>query len=231
MHPRTDTLGDVADRTNAQALLAAYEEVCRSYHAIDEFRMKLLGLLPLASLLGILLIGSNDVLGGAMPVSPPTTVGPNPRIVATGVPPTSAPAERLAPITDPRKLIAFVSVFAGVFTVALFLFEIRGIARCSELIKRGAQLERQLHVKGQFWVCRRAVRPIKNQSNVDRVAALLSVKLVACLIYSVVFAAWAFLTLHYGYDITFRHCAVVAVSVGLMLAAGAYALVNRMIPA
>ncbi|MCA1576672.1 MAG: hypothetical protein LC794_04825 [Acidobacteria bacterium] len=30
--------------------LAAYEEVCNSYHAIDDFRTKLLGILPIASL-------------------------------------------------------------------------------------------------------------------------------------------------------------------------------------
>ena len=35
------------------AALAAYTEICKSYHAIDEFRMKLLGLLPLASLVGV----------------------------------------------------------------------------------------------------------------------------------------------------------------------------------
>ena len=38
------------------AFLAAYSEVCKSYHAIDDFRMKLLGALPLASLVGIFLL-------------------------------------------------------------------------------------------------------------------------------------------------------------------------------
>lgn len=47
---------------NERPLLAAYEEICRSYHAIDDFRMKLLGLLPLASLVGVLLIGKTDLL-------------------------------------------------------------------------------------------------------------------------------------------------------------------------
>lgn len=47
---------------NERPLLAVYEEICRSYHAIDEFRMKLLGLLSLASLLGVLLIGKTDLL-------------------------------------------------------------------------------------------------------------------------------------------------------------------------
>jgi hypothetical protein len=35
---------------------AAYEKVCESYHAIDDFRLKLLGLLPLASGTGIFLL-------------------------------------------------------------------------------------------------------------------------------------------------------------------------------
>jgi hypothetical protein len=39
-----------------KAMLAAYAEICKSYHAIDAFRMKLLGLLPLASLVGVFLI-------------------------------------------------------------------------------------------------------------------------------------------------------------------------------
>ena len=47
---------------NERPLLAAYEEICKSYHAIDDFRMKLLGLLPLASLVGVLLIGKTDLL-------------------------------------------------------------------------------------------------------------------------------------------------------------------------
>ena len=38
---------------NERALLAAYSEVCKSYHAIDDFRMKLLGFLPLASIVAI----------------------------------------------------------------------------------------------------------------------------------------------------------------------------------
>jgi hypothetical protein len=40
---------------------AAYAEVCTSYHAIDDFRMKLLGLLPVATGTGVfLLLNGND---------------------------------------------------------------------------------------------------------------------------------------------------------------------------
>jgi hypothetical protein len=40
---------------------AAYTQVCTSYHAIDDFRMKLLGLLPIATGTGVfLLLNGND---------------------------------------------------------------------------------------------------------------------------------------------------------------------------
>lgn len=43
-----------------EALRTAYQEVCRSYHAIADFRAKLLGLLPLASGTGIYLLAKGD---------------------------------------------------------------------------------------------------------------------------------------------------------------------------
>jgi hypothetical protein len=46
---------------NRAGLLAAYAEICRSYHAIDEFRMKLLGFLPLASLVAVFVLDTETV--------------------------------------------------------------------------------------------------------------------------------------------------------------------------
>lgn len=43
-------------------LLAAYREVCHSYHAVDDFRAKLLALLPIASGAGGILLLTNDAL-------------------------------------------------------------------------------------------------------------------------------------------------------------------------
>src|SRR5438552_11378970 len=40
-------------------LLAAYSEICKSYHAIDDFRTKLLGFLPLSSLAGVFLLDTS----------------------------------------------------------------------------------------------------------------------------------------------------------------------------
>ena len=61
----------VLDRSQAPseaAILATYAEICRSYHAIDEFRMKLLGLLPLASLVAVFILDANTI--GSLQGSP-----------------------------------------------------------------------------------------------------------------------------------------------------------------
>jgi hypothetical protein len=52
----------VADDKRTERLLEAYKEVCTSYHAIDDFRTKLLGILPVASLAGILVVGKDTPL-------------------------------------------------------------------------------------------------------------------------------------------------------------------------
>ena len=48
--------------TTRDALLTAYQEVCRSYHAVDDFRAKLLALLPIASgTAGVLLLTKKGI--------------------------------------------------------------------------------------------------------------------------------------------------------------------------
>src|SRR6266478_624681 len=110
------------DRTSA--LLGVYQELSKSHQAIDDFRMKLLGLLPLASLTGIFFVSKSDSFFGS---SGPATLE-----------------------LGANKLIAFISIFAATFTLALFLYEIRGILMCSELIYRGCKIENDLDVIGQF---------------------------------------------------------------------------------
>jgi len=51
-HPIPQALPEAS----AESLMKAYEEICKSYHSIDEFRTRLLGFLPLSSLVGIFLI-------------------------------------------------------------------------------------------------------------------------------------------------------------------------------
>lgn len=63
------------DAPSQDALLAAYAEVSRSYHAIDEFRMKLLGLLPLASLVGLILLDRGQLLAEDPPAASQELIG------------------------------------------------------------------------------------------------------------------------------------------------------------
>jgi hypothetical protein len=66
---------NTSKKDEAEILLVVYSEICKSYHAIDDFRTKLLGLLPLTSLVGLFLLDkekavvsigfSTDLLGFA----------------------------------------------------------------------------------------------------------------------------------------------------------------------
>jgi hypothetical protein len=120
----TVTVQDAESESHSQALLAAYGEVCKSYHAIDDFRMKLLGYLPLASLVGVFVLHADNLIARE---------------------PTS---------TMSKELIGFASIFASALTLALFSYEIRGIRRCHNLISEGRHIEQLLGIgHGQFHVC------------------------------------------------------------------------------
>ena len=196
-------LGPASHRANDNpALLSAYSEVCRSYHALDEFRMKLLGFLPLTSLAGIILIAKESIV----------------------VDDDGVTVSQLSP-----HLIGFASFFAAAFTLALFLYEIRGILRCHRLIRRGRLLERRMNVRGQFYVCKAHNK--RGRPGADRRDRLFNAKIAASATYSLVFAAWLFLALRFGLDLTIRGCGVTAVAVGLALAVGTSWLVDRHIAA
>jgi hypothetical protein len=108
--------------TDTTAPEAAYTQVCESYHAIDAFRMKLLGLLPVATGTGVfLLLNSNGKPLGA-----------------AGTP------DRL------KDFLRAIGLFGCVFTLGLFAFELFGIKRCHALIQTGTRLEVRLGVDGQF---------------------------------------------------------------------------------
>jgi hypothetical protein len=51
---------------NRAGLIAADDQICRSYHAIDDFRMKLLGLLPFTSVAAILLLNKDALLSSTL---------------------------------------------------------------------------------------------------------------------------------------------------------------------
>ncbi len=184
---------DLADNKRTDRLLAAYAEVCTSYHAVDDFRAKLLGILPIASLAGILLISNETV-------------------ITKGV---------------PQPLIGFGSFFAAAFTLALFLFEIRGILRCHHLIERGKALEEALEVEGQFHVCSHQ-HAAAGESGPER---FFNAKVAASAIYSLVFAAWVFMALKFSFGLTVIGCGLTATVVGGLLAVGTHAVVSKRIAA
>jgi hypothetical protein len=116
--------GDSEYEIRKMALLAAYGEVSKSHHAIDDFRMKLLGYLPLASLVGVFLLDVDNLIA-------------------------REPANSVS-----SELIGFAAMFALSLTLALFSYEIRGIRRCHNLIVEGQHIEDQLGIgHGQFHVC------------------------------------------------------------------------------
>lgn len=185
MH-NVDKSSDAGD-IHFDALLGAYKELCDSYHAVDDFRMKLLGLLPLTSFVGIFGLSNDSLFAQNNPVSKP--------------------------------LIVFLGIFAAAFTLALFIYEIRGIFRCSNLIERGREIEDKLHVKGQFFVC---VQEKKAKSVFDA-------KLAACVIYSTVLAAWLFTVLRFGFDRSIYGCAFTALGFGLAIGVCAFLLMRKLI--
>jgi hypothetical protein len=177
-----------------KAMLAAYAEICKSYHAIDAFRMKLLGLLPLASLVGVFLIDRDKLVAGA---------------AQTGAPPS--------------ELIGFASIFAAMLTLALFLYEVRGIRRSHNLIIEGEHIEIWLGIRhGQFHVC---LGEHKHSS-----LKALNAKLISCIIYSLVFAGWFFITLRFGFGRETRTCALWATSAGSAIAIVTFLLVRKLTP-
>ncbi len=58
---------DNKETDDTQLLNTAYQETCKTYHNIDNFRAKLLGLLPLASGAGILFLSKDSFTGNENP--------------------------------------------------------------------------------------------------------------------------------------------------------------------
>ena len=183
---------------NKDALLGVYDQICKSLQAIDEFRVKLLGLLPLASLAGIFLLSKSDsVLDSISGIS-----------------------------KAPDPLIAFIGIFAAAFTLALFVYEVRGILRCHGLILKGKAIEERLNIIGQFSVCNEEHESAKKHSKKHY---LFNAKVAACFTYSLVFAAWVFLALHRGFGVEVPHCTFWALSAGVLLGFGAHRLIHKRI--
>ena len=190
-----DKTSTIAMDVSNEALLGAYKELCGSYHAIDDFRTKLLGFLPLTSLIGIFGLSNTSLFVQNNEMS--------------------------------RHLIIFIGIFAAAFTLALFLYEIRGIVRCSNLIERGRDIENLLRVQGQFFVCMEEHKRRRDEGRAAQRTSIFDAKLAACVIYSIVFAAWLFMVLRFGYDQSIRGCVFSALGVGLALGVGSFLLLRK----
>jgi hypothetical protein len=181
-----------ASAEKERAFLAAYSEICKSYHAIDDFRMKLLGLLPLASIVSVAFLDTSKLL-------------------------SATPHQRGS------ELISFAALFAAMLTLALFGYEVRGIQRCHNLIIEGKHLEQLLGVgHGQFHVC--------EEEHASSPLRALNAKLIACIIYSLVFSGWLFIALRFGIGWEAGTCVACASLAGLAFASLMYSLVRRLTP-
>jgi hypothetical protein len=98
-----------------------YGRVCESYHAVDDFRMKLLGLMPVATGTGVFLLlnGNTDLIG-------------------------SNSNERLS------QALGAIGIFGFLFTFGLYTYELFGVKKCHYLIETGKRLEAYLGIRGQF---------------------------------------------------------------------------------
>jgi hypothetical protein len=129
-----------------------YQQLCESYHRVDDLRAKLLGLLPLATAGGILVLLNQNLVS------------------ASDEPPTLT----LVPI----------GVFGCLVTIGLLAYELQGIKRCWLLMQAGQRLEATLGLEGPF----AAVQ-------FPYVAGFIGAPLAACIVYSAVLAAWAYVAL------------------------------------
>jgi hypothetical protein len=104
--------------------------------------------------------------------------------------------------------------------------------RSDELIQRGKGIEDKLGVRGQFYVCIDEHKKAKKSRNLnDWLFNLCNSKVAASLTYSIAFAAWFFIILRFGFGWTSFGCGISAFLTGLVLAAGAYVLVNQQVAA
>lgn len=189
-----------------ESLLNVYQEICKSIHDVDDFRMKLLGLLPLTSLIGIFALGKGSSSATQTAVATQTA--------------------------ESQHLIGFIAIFAAALTLSLFIYEIRGILRCHNLIMRGKAIEDSLGVEGQFCACMEEhLGKEKGKHWTERATNFFDAKLAACVIYSTVMTAWIFTALHFGFGLSIHGCTFWALGIGLSIGLGVFVFVRRLIAA
>jgi len=121
------------ESTDADLRRDLYGRVCDSYHAVDDFRMRLLGLLPVATGSGVfILLNTNvDLLTGTA--------------------------------TDEGVAFAAIGLFGFLFSLGLYSYELFGIKKCHYLIVAGRDLEGALGIEGQFTSRPRSIGGVINE--------------------------------------------------------------------
>ncbi len=103
-----------------------YQEICNSYNAINDWRAKLLGFLPLASGAGIFFLLNSSF-------TTVTTQG------------------KSTPIPTPlTQYLLPIGIVGAVVTFGLFIYDIRAIQVRRSLIEAGREIEHSLGIPGQF---------------------------------------------------------------------------------
>jgi hypothetical protein len=162
-------LNEKADRKQP-TLDTFYQEICNNYRAIDDLRMRLMGLFSIASGVGIAVLAK----------------GPG---LFSGSDGQTESGGQLGYLFVPIGLFGFLVTFG------LFLFELRGLQRCAALIKAGKDIEHTAGMEGSFLstpdpISVFRLKPQNEREHYASIAA--SARGTARLIYPTVLAAWVF---------------------------------------
>lgn len=135
-----------------------------------------------------------------------------------------------------KEVIAFAGIFAALFTIALFVYEVRGIIRSDNLIKKGKLIEGFLGISGQFCVCSDEQQKQENEmgekaSLMFRLRRRFNAKLAASLMYSLVFSAWLYISLKYSANIQTQFCVMIAAGLGIIISIFAYRVIRSLLAA
>lgn len=208
-----------------EAILKIYDEICRSYHSVDDFRMKLLGLLPFASLIGIFGLNNGSLFGQS-------TIPPEEII------------SYISAFAALFTLILFAYEIRGALRCSGLIKKGERIER--EMLKVSGQFSQCVDEHKRKATERDSktedakAEDAKTQDNKEkRPASYLeklrnhfNVKLIACSTYSFVFAAWLFMGLRFGVGFSTRHCIIYAFLTGVGVGVLVYLLFFRkLIPA
>ena len=165
--------------TNEQKenIKVVYTQLCNSYLAIDDFRSKLLSLLPLAT--GGLFFFITD---------PGSLIG---KAIKAGSDAKAGEVSESAILS--LEVLQAIGWFGVMITLGLYCYELYGIRKCTALICLGERLEKALEIKGQF-----TMRPdgILHGYFGEKFNFIeINEPFAAGIIYPAVMAAWTFLAL------------------------------------